>query len=328
MRTSIRRLAFLCAAAATVAIVTSPAWAAFPDQGNRIVYGRSPQTSTVTAGAIPRGVLQESDLYSIRSNGDDRERLTNTAAIEYGAYYSPDGDRLVYWAVAGGDYRVYTADPDGSHRQALTSNPVSVMPNWSKNGRQIVYVRYQPARLPASPLRRGGGPAELMVMDADGGGKHAVHSAEAIWLPGWSPTRSEIAMTIADGPDTGSVYLLPPSGGEPQLVCCKGGTALFADWAPDGNRLLLTVVPETLRGETPPATVYTIKRNGNDPVVVTDQSYYLTVPRFTADGERVVFSRDTGDTLDLYSVRSDGTGGRKQLTDTRPLEFLNLLLFS
>ena len=328
MHFSWRRLAFVAAAALTVAVVTAPAWAAFPDQGNRILYVRALETKATMA---PRGIDGDFDQFSIRNDGGDRDRVTDTAAlVEYGGYYSPDGEQIVYWGQIHDEYRIYRADADGSHRRALTSNPVSMHPNWSKNGRKIVYARYSGAARaePVSPFdpearrRRGGGGA-LVVMDADGGGKDPIFEGSVL-APGWSPTRPEIAFS-ASGKSGYQTYLIPASGGAATPFCCKGGNAVFADWSPDGRRLLLLYQPPV--AGPPVFQVISVRRNGTDPIPITDDSYYLTVPRFSDDGDRVIFSRPAGESLDLYSTRADGSGGLRPLTQTsRYLEFLNLLL--
>jgi Tol biopolymer transport system component len=328
MRTSFRRAAFTVAAAMTAVIVTSPAWAAFPNQGNRILYVRAPYEATGTPSVAPRGTVTGADLFSIRNNGDDRRRVSDSGKVnEFGGYFSPDGDHIVFWGQTADGYQVFRADADGTHRKALTTNPVSVQPNWSRNGKQIVYAKFPATAKPqrGGPLtgRRGPASGHLMLMDADGSAKHSILDAP-VYSPGWSPTRAEIAYSSQiEGGGVG-IFLIPPDGGKPTLVCCKGGTAVFADWSPDGSRLLFLYAPPAGSG----IEVWTVRRNGTDPVPVTNESYSITLPRYTDDGERVVFAKDPGGgALDLYSIRSDGSGGKKRLTDTPKFhEWLNLFI--
>ncbi len=51
-------------------------------------------------------------------------------------------------ATEGAD--IYTADADGTHRDALTSAASNLSPNWSRNGRQIVWTRLSGALEAAS----------------------------------------------------------------------------------------------------------------------------------------------------------------------------------
>lgn len=333
MRNSTRRLAIAAAVTATAVIVTSPAWAAFPSQGKRILYARQPVTTTAPPGTPFRGAGATYDMFSIKPNGDDRSRVTDSGKVnEYGGYYSPDGERIVYWGQTLDGYQVFSANAGGGGRQTLTNNPMSANPNWSRNGSKIVYVKYTGIAGPQlggpfAPGHRGIGGADLMIMNADGTGKHSILNGQ-VYSPGWSPTAAEIAFS---GPVKGgiAVYLISPDGGTPEYLCCKGGTAVFADWSPDGRRLLFSYAPPGPPvGPSTGAQLVTIRRNGTDPVLVTDDSYAITLPRFSNDGERVIYAKDSGDgTLDIYSIRSDGTGGRKRLTETPGYhEWLNYLI--
>jgi TolB protein len=331
MHTWFRRAAVAAATLTALAASTVPARAEFPDQGNRILYVRG-RLAEITPVRPARGTeFEVADLFSMKNNGTDARRVADTpSTIEFGGSYSPDGEDIVFWGVKSGDrVQVFRADADGTHRSTLTTNQTSVMPNWSKNGKQIVYVKYPaPTRVSGSRSgpARGGSNSDLMVMDADGGGKHSIHSGIDISSPGWSPTRAEIAFSMQTKAG-GQIFLIPPDGGTPELVCCDSGTALFLDWSPDGRRLLFQFEASAPpRRGGPIVQVKSIRRDGSDEIDVTDRSFYLTLPRFSDDGNRVVYTREGGGTFDLYRTRSDGTGGNKRLSDTpKKVEFLTLL---
>jgi Tol biopolymer transport system component len=267
----------------------------------------------------------------MKNNGKDVRRVTETpSTTEFGGWYSPDGEEIVFWGLKGERRRVFRADADGRHVTALTSNQTSAWPKWSKNGKQIVYVKDPPVKVRSvwqgGGAARGIGDSQLMIMDADGSGKHSILTGNSIATPGWSPTRGEIAFSMQT-PDGGKIFLISPEGGEPEEVCCETGDALFLDWSPDGRRLLfLFGESDPTRRGAPATEVVSIRRNGSDPVEITDRSAFPTLPRFADDAERVVYTREDGEAFDLFRTRSDGTGGTKRLTDTpNKVEFLNSL---
>lgn len=328
MRIRFRRtLGATIAALTTTLALVSPARAEFPDQGNRILFVRARLNAPMAA----RGSEFEfADLFSMKNNGKDVRRVAETpSTTEFGGWYSPNGGEVVFWGLKGERVRVFRADADGKHVTALTSNQTSVMPNWSKNGKQIVYVKYPPLKTRSvwqGGAARGLADSDLMIMDVDGSEKHSILAGDSIVSPGWSPTRAEIAFSMQTE-DGGKIFLIPPGGGTPEPVCCETGDALFLDWSPDGRRLLF------LFGETDPARrgapateVMSIRRNGSELVEITDRSFFPTLPRFADDARRVVYTRTGGETFDLFRTRSDGTGGTKRLTDTpNKVEFLTLL---
>jgi Tol biopolymer transport system component len=328
MRTLFRRAAIAVAVTIPVVAVTAPAWAAFPDQGRRVLYVRVPQTATpsiVRGGSGP-------DLFSIRGNGDARERVTDSPMVdELGGYYSPNGNRIVYMGVSGQGYRVYTAQADGTHRNALTDNPVSLTPNWSRNGSRIVYVKYTGVTRPASlglddPFggNRRGSNGHLMIMDADGTGKHSILNGQ-VYAPGWSPTDNVIAFTAPTKGGFG-IWHVQPNGDGLTPVVDGPGTELFADWSPNGRRMLYVSEASTT-GPAPSTQIWTVRANGTDPqLVATDSASVNLLPRYSNDGERVFYVKDNGGNLELYSVRSDGSGGKLRLTHSAATEFLTLIL--
>jgi len=331
MRTRSRRTLGVTIAALTTALaLVSPARAEFPDQGNRILYVRAKLNGSSMSGPARGGEFEVADLFSMKNNGRDARRLADTPSTsEFGGWYSPDGEEIVFWGLKRDRVRVFRADADGRHVTALTGNETSVMPNWSKNGKQVVYVKYPPASTRSfwpGEAARGLADSDLMIMDADGSGKHSILAGDSIVSPGWSPTRAEIAFSMQTE-EGGKIFLISPEGGEPELVCCEtGDDALFLDWSPDGRRLLFQQIEQPIRRGLPGTQVMSIRRNGSDPIEITDRSYLPILPRFADDAARVVYTGEDGETFDIFRTRSDGTGGTKRLTDTpNKVEFLNLL---
>jgi Tol biopolymer transport system component len=81
------------------------------------------------------------DIFSVRSNGAGRRRLTQTRRSEQAPEWSTKG-RLVFMKSVGGDTEIFVMKSDGSRVRRLTHNDVPDRnPDWSPNGRWIVYER-------------------------------------------------------------------------------------------------------------------------------------------------------------------------------------------
>ncbi len=100
----------------------APSWS--PD-GSKIVFSR------VLSG--PR-----KQLYVMNSNGTGLVDISNDASIaniweDVGAY-SPDGKLIAFTSNIKGNYEIFTANPDGSGRQQLTTSTPgwSYYPSWSR----------------------------------------------------------------------------------------------------------------------------------------------------------------------------------------------------
>ncbi len=313
-----KRVLILCAVLTTSALITAPAWASFPGQGNRVLIARS-----VKSGSL--------DLYTMKQNGKAQQRLAKTGAVlEYGGHLSPDGSRVVYMGSSAAGTHIYSAWADGSHRRRLTSTKTNYSPSWSRNGRQIVFVRAAAGLRPTvdAPVPfRGVGPAvDLTVMKVDGSGRHSILDG-SIYGPGWSPTSNRIAYAKQTGPGVIDVYTIKADGSDERQVTDEGGTVLFADWSPDGSRLAIIVpefAPPARRGGAATATLWTIKPNGKAPVPVINDVLILSPPQYTTDGTRLLFVREKPSSLEIYSIRTNGTG-LKRLTNNTHADLLTFL---
>ncbi len=87
------------------------------------------------------------DLYTIDQSGKSIQRLTESAAAEYGAIWSADGKRVAFTELEGdqasGDYakvrRVVTVDADGKNRKLISNDAFN--PAWSPDSSKILFVR-------------------------------------------------------------------------------------------------------------------------------------------------------------------------------------------
>ena len=104
MHSVFTRLAATLAAAAAAAVVAGAASpsSTFTGENGRVVYEG------------PNG------LWLANPNGSGRIRVPGTSAETHTPAWSPDGTRIAYQDVHGGDYDIYVMNGDGSGRQELT----------------------------------------------------------------------------------------------------------------------------------------------------------------------------------------------------------------
>jgi hypothetical protein len=125
------------------------------------------------------------DIYTIRPDGTDMERLTTYPQRGRGAdspTWSPNGQRILLgYHNLGPPSELRVMDADGSNEVTLAeSETVFTRPRWSPDGQKIVFARR------TAP---GADQFEIRVMNADGSGSTQVFSGPG--LPGsgadWQP---------------------------------------------------------------------------------------------------------------------------------------------
>lgn len=169
------------------------------------------------------------DLFSLRSDGSGRRRITSTSGYEYDAEWSPD-QKLIVTSLTpqdrSKDSELYLLEADGSARRRLTRNTVAEgFPSWSPGGSRIVFAR------------NTGDGTDLYVMGVDGDNvRRVTKSPSEDYDPKWSPNGKWIAFTSArTGRDR--IFLMRPDGSRVHQLTSKPGIQRFATWSPGSRRL-------------------------------------------------------------------------------------------
>ena len=145
-------------------------------------YATGPNCPLKPKGAY-QWALDDYDLYAVRLDGQEMQRLTSSSGYDAEATVSPDGKTIVWTSVKDGDLDIYAMNLDGSRARRLT-NEVGYDGGafFSPDSKRIVYRAShltEPAALEqyqallkqnlVEPLQ-----LELFVMNADGSGKRQV----------------------------------------------------------------------------------------------------------------------------------------------------------
>ncbi|MFN3653419.1 MAG: hypothetical protein ACK47B_27895 [Armatimonadota bacterium] len=160
---------------------------------------------------------------------------------------------------------IWTIAADGTNRRRLTPTGTDTAPAWSRDGKQIAFIR-------GGDRPRG----VLYTIDSSGGQPRKL-VGETCWSPLWSPIRDEIAYVRSqdEGEPPGTYIGFVDSLGQPTRkpvlhvldsgTLHSSSTGELCDWSPDGTRLsvllhgYLFFDVETLRltpGEVERRTLY------------------------------------------------------------------------
>jgi TolB protein len=122
----------------------------------------------------------------------------------YGGVYSPDGKRIAFCQIDGGNIDIWVMNADGSSPKRLTRDPASdVSPSWSPDGTKIAFTS-----------DRAGTPQLYVMSSADGSGvKRLTFQGNYNQTPAWSPRGDAIAFTARDERKMFDVFWISPETG-------------------------------------------------------------------------------------------------------------------
>ncbi|MFL6293397.1 MAG: LpqB family beta-propeller domain-containing protein [Thermoanaerobaculia bacterium] len=286
-----------------------PAWS--PD-GEWLVYA--------TEGIVdPRRRSIGSELWRVRVADGARERIpVEGDAVQ--PSWSPDGKRIAYWGLVSGTGTrlMWTMPVAGGEPVAVTDGKsIDWNPVWSPDGAYLYFVsdRSRSMTLWRVPIDQRSGKVRGEPEDL---------TTPAAWSGFLSISRdgTQIAYATRDGRANLERIAFDPVQtrvtGVPAPVTQGSRFVRSADMSPDGK----WIVYDT---SLPQEDLYVVSADGAQLRQLTNDPERDRVPRWSPDGQRIVFYSDRGGNgYQAWSIRADG-GDRRPLTALKGGEVLDSL---
>lgn len=135
------------------------------------------------------------ELYIMKSDGSEVQRLTNTPGYDGGPFFSPDGERICWrrFSENGLTAEIFTMKTDGTDQRQLTKmNVMSWAPFYHPSGQYIVFTTN----------KHGFGNFELYIVDSAGNAPpvRATHTDGFDGLASFTPDGKSLTWTSNRGP--------------------------------------------------------------------------------------------------------------------------------
>jgi Tol biopolymer transport system component len=241
-------------------------------------------------------------------------RLTSDPGLSSSSALSPDGKLVAYSSDRSldGAQDLYIKQVAGGQPVRLTSDGAgNTTPNFSPDGSTIVF----------RSNRSGGGIYEIPAFGGDArllarGGLNPKFSPDGAQVAYWVGAEHVSAMV----PGSGTVWVVPAAGGQPQRVGQNFAAARYPIWSEDGKHLLFVGYTSAKAGERSSLDWWLIAPNGGSAVKTgardalihgeapgagtTGAAAQTTEPRpgcwFAAS--TVIFTNPRGDTRNLWEI--------------------------
>ncbi len=232
--------------------------------GRRVLYSSTHLSGTSCPPKPQRGKryrwkLDDYDIFSVRVDNQQLQRLTATPGYDAEATIAPNGRSIVFTSMRDGDLDLYSMRLDGTHLTRLT-NEVGYDGGafYSADSKRIVYRASHPQNSKelenyTTLLKQQlvePGQLEIFVMNADGSDKVQVtKNGASNFAPFFHPNgrriifSSDVHTKSATAPDqsvrpTFHLYLIGDDGSQLEQVTHVGGFNSFPMFSPDGKQIV------------------------------------------------------------------------------------------
>lgn len=231
--------------------------------GRRVLYSSTHLQAALCPPEPPRSAryrwaLHDYDIFSVRMDGQQLQRLTATPGYDAEATVSPDGKLIVFTSMRDGDLDIYTMSLDGRHVKRLTHElGYDGGAFFSPDSSRIVYRAQHPktpgevevykALLEENLVEPG--QLEIYVMNVDGTGKRQVTGNGASnFAPFFHPDGRRIIFSsnvhdaggaaAPPGRPSFHLYLIGDDGRNLERITAHGSFNSFPMFSPDGTQLV------------------------------------------------------------------------------------------
>lgn len=263
-------------------------------------------------------------IYTMNADGSNKRLVSTGRGRCTCGYFFPDGKKILYSSTHLADsacppkpdysrgyvwplyksYDIFTANPDGSNLQRLTStdgyDAESVI---SRDGSKIVFTSSRDGDVDIYTMNSDGSNVQKLTHEIgyDGGpwfsydGKKICYRA---YHPKDSTEKADYLELLKEGlirPHTLEIFVMDADGGNKRQLTSNGAANFAPCFFPDGKHIVFVSNMHDPKGRN--FDVYTIGIDGKGLERITYNDTFDGFPMFSSDGKKLVFASNRNDAV-------------------------------
>jgi len=165
------------------------------------------------------------EIYIVDPQGQIFQQITNHESADLEPSLDPEG-WIAFSSNRDGDYEVFRMDPEGAVSQLTFNLSTDRQPEWSPDGREILFVRYS-----------FWGGYDIYRMDRDGSNQtNLTNSPEDESGPKWSPDGRQIVFSKTIGSNS-EIFVMNRDGSGLLQLTDRTAADFSPAWSPDGSTI-------------------------------------------------------------------------------------------
>jgi len=192
------------------------------------------------------------DIFSVKTDGTDLVRLTDSGGYDAEATVSPNGDKIVFTSMRDGDPEIYVMDIDGSNQTRLTfEKGYDGGPFFSADGSKIVFRSSRPK-------------TEEELADYDELVEHGLVRPSVL-----------------------EIYIMNANGTDKKQITNLGKASFAPFFHPNGNKIIFSSNVNSETGRN--FDIYIVNIDGTGLEQITFNETFDGFPIFSRDGKKLIF---------------------------------------
>jgi len=276
----------------TIAVISSPVFAAHPGKSGRI--------------AFVAGLTGTNQLYTINPDGSDLFQVTNLPPANDGLAwfpdFSPDGRQIAFGHDMTGALELYIINADGSGLTQITHGG-GLVPRWSPDGTHLVFSKF----VAISPLFPDVGAGVIATIKADGTDEKLLSSRVWDSLDGeYTPDGKHIVFETTTDGYVAALWIMNTDGSHQRRLTDPELEAGYPDISPDGKQIIFYNNQNTPKLNN----IFKVNIDGTGATRLTGPGPLDTLAAYSPDGSKILFMSDRrspGTAFDIFIMNADGS---------------------